>query len=317
MRHVLRSRSFAFACLAVLVMVPSFQGFGLGAPAASVVKGKAPGSSGGWRQRARGQLDKLRVHVMSYSEEADLDVHSQRFQAAPVAPEDREFLINGWRWHTRVAIREAGRLRDVAAGARSSAAKEQMPARLGKCYDYVWSFVFVKLHKIEMELFFPWLRQNLPMEVAVVLEEYERERRQLREIGARLGTAVKDLNRPGKAGQAAYKAVVDLTGELERKTLSLQRGQEGYLMPYVAAYVDRATQNKFNSKVIASLGLVDSQVLMVAMYDTISGNAQEYARFRKDVPAFARALIPTWRRALFASRARCLEGEPEVAVAAE
>jgi hypothetical protein len=69
--------------------------------------------------------------------------------------------------------------------------------------------------------------------------------------------------RPGKAGQAAYQAVVDLSGELEKRTLNLQRSQEGYLMPYVAAYIGSQAQNKFNAKVITSLGILDSQVSVI------------------------------------------------------
>ena len=70
--------------------------------------------------------------------------------------------------------------------------------------------------------------------------------------------------RPGKAGQAAYQAVVDLSGELEKRTLNLQRSQEGYLMPYVSAYIGAQAQNKFNAKVITSLGILDSQVSATA-----------------------------------------------------
>ena len=40
-----------------------------------------------------------------------------------------------------------------------------MPDKLARCYKYVWSFVFVRLHMIEMKIFFPWLRHNLPSEV--------------------------------------------------------------------------------------------------------------------------------------------------------
>jgi hypothetical protein len=73
------------------------------------------------------------------------------------------------------------------------------------------------------------------------------------------------MNRPGKAGQAAYQAVVDLSGELEKRTLNLQRSQEGYLMPYVAAYIGSQAQNKFNAKVITSLGILDSQVSAITI----------------------------------------------------
>jgi hypothetical protein len=59
------------------------------------------------------------------------------------------------------------------------------------------------------------------------------------------------------------------------------------------------------------------QVLLVAMYDTIRGQAWEYARFKNEIPAVARVLIPTWRRALYNPRAQCLEVETEALVTAD
>jgi hypothetical protein len=50
------------------------------------------------------------------------------------------------------------------------------------------------------------------------------------------------------------------------KRINLQRSQEGYLMPYVSAYIGAQAQNKFNAKIITSLGTLDSQVSATATY---------------------------------------------------
>lgn len=46
---------------------------------------------------------------------------------------------------------------------------------------------FLKLHKSETGLFFPWLREYLPKEVLPPLEEFDREREAIVRIGNNIG----------------------------------------------------------------------------------------------------------------------------------
>lgn len=48
-------------------------------------------------------------------------------------------------------------------------------------------YSFKKLHKTETALFFPWLREFLPKEVAAPLAEFDRERQVLVRIGNKIG----------------------------------------------------------------------------------------------------------------------------------
>lgn len=68
-----------------------------------------------------------------------------------------KFHVHGWRWHTMSLVREAGRLHKLAS--RSSAEDECTPLR--QATDYVVGFNMKGLHKIEADLFFPWMRQKL------------------------------------------------------------------------------------------------------------------------------------------------------------
>jgi hypothetical protein len=68
-----------------------------------------------------------------------------------------KFHVHGWRWHTMSLVREAGRLQKLAE--RSSSNDECSP--LKQAADYVVGFNLKGLHKIEADLFFPWMRQKL------------------------------------------------------------------------------------------------------------------------------------------------------------
>ena len=71
--------------------------------------------------------------------------------------------MNGWRWHTRIAVKEFSKFRQVSLHAVTDT--NAMCIRLSECYDYTWSFIFIKLLKVETEVFFPFLKAHLPNDV--------------------------------------------------------------------------------------------------------------------------------------------------------
>jgi hypothetical protein len=107
----------------------------------------------------------------------------------------REFLINGWRWHSLSLIRDLGRLRQVAEReqALASSSPSPMPSALPACYDFVWTFSGVALHRIEGELFSPWLRQVLPAEARPLLDSLDAQRAQVQDITHKAETAQREL----------------------------------------------------------------------------------------------------------------------------
>jgi len=79
-----------------------------------------------------------------------------------------EFHIQGWRWHTMSLAREAGRLQKLARKLQQDSelagiavVPETDLAALKKATDYVVDFNMKGLHKIEKNLFFPWVRQKV------------------------------------------------------------------------------------------------------------------------------------------------------------
>ena len=49
------------------------------------------------------------------------------------------------------------------------------------------------------------------------------------------------------------------------------------------------------------------QILLVAMHDALKSDPHEFVGFCREVPKFARILIPTWRRILYNKRAKYLD----------
>jgi hypothetical protein len=67
----------------------------------------------------------------------------------------RRFRIQGWRWHTMSLIREATLL------SRAAAVEASDPQSLFKATEYVIDFNMKGLHRVENEVFFPWMKEKL------------------------------------------------------------------------------------------------------------------------------------------------------------
>ena len=96
------------------------------------------------------------------------------------------FHIHGWRWHTMSLVREAGRLRNLAGRVSLDA-----PQPLQEASDYVIGFNLKGLHKIEADLFFPWMREKLTSipkpelskAFASVMDQLEQDRKTVAQLG--------------------------------------------------------------------------------------------------------------------------------------
>jgi len=75
-----------------------------------------------------------------------------------------EFYIQGWRWHTMSLAREASRLQRLAQKIQIRSATPTETEALRKAADYVVDFNMRGLHKIERDIFFPWVRKKVGSE---------------------------------------------------------------------------------------------------------------------------------------------------------
>lgn len=242
----------------------------------------------------------------------------------PVA--EREFLINGWRWHNRAVVHELSRFVRRVQEAESSGAAESA-RRLGPAYAFVFSFSWRALHTIETELFMPFLRERLPARLHAELAALERELSDVWELGERISKlpaiaasgAAADalLNGDAAAAAAGIAQASRLSAELESKARRVYSETELSLVPCVAAFVPRDAQEKFNGRVIRSLGVLPSRLHLACMAEAIAGDSAEELKFREQVPSVARIMLPHWRRTLYLPRTECLRPAPGVRAAAD
>lgn len=115
-------------------------------------------------------------------------------------PKGNDFLVQGWRWHTMSLVREADRLQKLAEftcdmhGGKEDCLAEKF-SQLKCATEYVVGFNMQALHKIEKDLFFPWVRERTLRAVSesdvctaidILLDQLESDRRRIEAIGASL-----------------------------------------------------------------------------------------------------------------------------------
>ena len=99
-------------------------------------------------------------------------------EQGPVPATDRDFLINGWRWHTKSVLRDISRfiniIDDTVLGmnlktSRNFSKKDDavkldkvQKERIQECFNFVMNFNWKALMRVEREIFFPWLQELLP-----------------------------------------------------------------------------------------------------------------------------------------------------------
>ena len=130
----------------------------------------------------------------------------------PIPRAERQFLINGWRWHTASALRDLERyatiLEKVAAACAEQNDLSFSPSnilatnittdktsvrlllyqeRIHQCYSFVLDYNLKALMKVESELFFPWLRRLLPPTAAPLMSEIVQEQNDVRVLSAQIG----------------------------------------------------------------------------------------------------------------------------------
>jgi hypothetical protein len=164
------------------------------------------------------------------------------FDDAPVPAGERRFLINGWRWHHRAAVRELRRL----IGCLRAAERTGCPcaAELCRGYDFVWGFSWRALHSIEAELYLPWLRAHLPARHHGQLAALEADLHEASRLGANLGERLgraRDARGEAQA-QAALTAALRLSEQLAHHAQRTYSATERTLVPCVAAHVPAAEQ---------------------------------------------------------------------------
>jgi len=242
---------------------------------------------------------------------------------------DGKFYVHGWRWHTMSLLRDAGRLEKLAyrmsLQSHNNDDDDCDNSSLERASRHVVDFNMKGLHRIETDLAFPWLEkklsadnncleidENIANAFSTLLNRLSEDRQKI----AQLGIAVKDQSKivstVGVSDSKRYDAigrVAQLSAALTSKTRSVLELEDKFLVPAVAALVPASEQKSFNSKVIRKLGVLDSRLHLVGMYDAVQEHKNELERelFQESIPYIPRKMIPRWRKNLYDPQAGVLD----------
>lgn len=224
--------------------------------------------------------------------------------SGPVPQGERKFLINGWRWHTASVIRDLNRFENVLVESEKQQVQtEDISKRISKCFSFVFDFNWKACMRVERELFFPWLQTMLPKSLNYLFEDLYTKHDTINSLIKMLERQCATIASDPKG----YSRARDLVNELRDCAMFIQAVQESTFIPYITAYVDKKEQEKFNNRVIARLGLLESQIHLVSMREAIAGNRVEEEMFKQQIPYVARSLIPLWKNRLYYPKASCLD----------
>ena len=283
------------------------------------------------------RFDKMRTKLFTTLQDSiSSESLLKSIKEGPIPECDREYIINGWRWHTASVIRDLNRFLDVVKSLESTIHaksvgseidglnKAETMNRLIESYNYVCNFNMKALIKVEREIFFPWLQDLLPRSAGTLMKAILDEHIAINTASASIGSICNSLERITAAPVMTasnkkdilvnIKRINELVDDLLTSSLRIQKCQESVFVPYIAAYVKKGDQERFNRQVIAKLGLLDAQVHIVGMYEAIKNKPNEIKLFKAQIPKIAQAMIPVWKKRLYNPKTVCLSDAEEVAV---
>mmetsp|Transcript_16540 Transcript_16540/g.34111 ORF Transcript_16540/g.34111 Transcript_16540/m.34111 type:complete len:329 (+) Transcript_16540:270-1256(+) len=227
----------------------------------------------------------------------------------------KQFHIQGWRWHTKSLARDAGRLHKLALKSSLETAETLKDAS-----DYVVGFNMVGLHRIEVNLFFPWMREklvaiekpDLSVGFSCAMDALESDRRSVAQLGTTISKKALlacDTQASESSRTEAIMEVANDSAELQSLVERMISVEDKVLVPAIGAIVQEREQKSFNNRVLRKLGLLDSRLHLVGMYETVweDNDSLEKELFHQAIPGITRQLIPRWRRKLYQPRTSMME----------
>jgi hypothetical protein len=80
----------------------------------------------------------------------------------------------------------------------------------------------------------------------------------------------------------------------------IRRIQNDFMVPSVSRLVSESDQVSFNNQVLRNIGLLDSRIYLVGMYEAVLELLpNEIQLFEKEIPMIPRYMIPRWKRLLY------------------
>lgn len=97
----------------------------------------------------------------------------------------------------------------------------------------------------------------------------------------------------------AAVVIADLAEQMALTVQLMGEREETTIVPIIARYIPKENQKALNNRVIRKLGLLNSRIHLVSMYETIRENPKELDVFEQVIPSLPRRLLPRWKRNLY------------------
>lgn len=224
------------------------------------------------------------------------------------------FHIQGWRWHWLSLLRDSVRLTELTRKFGANYDQDRDSSSLQQAVDHV-IFNYKALERIESKTFFPWLRDKLLNKkllggdttdaFSVIIHQIDQEKQVVDQIATKMKTELQRLDHNG------LRKLNQLSSELSVLTKSIKEKQDRYIVPALSKIVPSKEQKSFNTKVLRTLGLLESRIHLVGMHDAVYdkrfGNEKEVLAFESEIPVVARKMISRWKRTLYQPQAGALD----------
>lgn len=253
----------------------------------------------------------------SYEEDIRKFLASKRSELKSSSSLLEQFHIQGWRWHTKSLARDAGRLHRLALKTDVKTAETLKDAS-----DFVIGFNMMGLHNVEATLFFPWMKEklvggfqeksDLSTGFSSAMDVLETDRRTVAKLGETISKRARlacDTKESESCRSDAIVEVANYSAELQNLVQRMISIEENLLVPAVGAIVPVKEQKSFNNKVLRKLGLLNSRLHLVGMYETVweDNDSKEKELFQQAIPGISRNMIPRWKRKLYQPKTYMME----------
>lgn len=253
----------------------------------------------------------------SYEEDIRKFLASKRSELKSSSSLLEQFHIQGWRWHTKSLARDAGRLHRLALKTDVKTAETLKDAS-----DFVIGFNMMGLHNVEATLFFPWMKEklvggfqeksDLSTGFSSAMDVLETDRRTVAKLGETISKRAHlacDTKESDSCRSDAIVEVANYSAELQNLVQRMISIEDNLLVPAVGAIVPVKEQKSFNNKVLRKLGLLNSRLHLVGMYETVweDNDSKEKELFQQAIPGISRNMIPRWKRKLYQPKTYMME----------
>jgi len=247
-------------------------------------------------------------HILNF-----LSIRSRKLSSSLL----KQFHIQGWRWHTKSLARDAIRLQKLALKTDPNNA-----VTLKDACDFVVGFNMMGLHKVEASLFFPWMKEKLSGAIpnnpelctafSSAMDVLENDRLAVASLGSDISKKAMlacDTKATESHRAEAIAEVAKHSAELSNLVHRMMSIEDTLLVPAIGAIVPSKEQKLFNNKVLRRLGLLDSRLHLVGMYEAVweDDDSTEKELFEGAIPGISRTMIPRWKRKLYQPKTYMME----------